>query len=474
MQKTHFLSPFLSLGITKDQPTSLQDKIRLTNIMAGVSIFAATLFAFFFSWFVDPIAGLIVAFMVPFFLIPLILNHNFLHERAMQFLLLGSGAYLAGLCALFGPSLQGHLYFAHFIALSAFLFRARSHQYYYYAYYFGLLFCVIGLYTWYEPIFPVNFPYWINSMVFMASILVLTFYLYLFNETIGKNEMEVERLLQLENERNVALNEAHQELQNLNNTLEKEVKLRTQELELSNSELRRSNQDLEQFAYAASHDLQEPIRMISNFSRLLEKRLKPHFDEDTQTYMGFIRDGVLRMSDLIKGLLRYSRVGRKESPFEATDIKKLVEGKLKDFHQLITEKQASIEFGKLPKDLICETEQIGILFANLIHNALKFNHTYPKILIQALEEGDSWVFMVADNGIGIPAEYQGQIFEIFRRLHHRNEYDGTGIGLSLCRKIIERHGGEIWLNSIPQKGTTFFFRIPKIPQQEPRPLAIPA
>ncbi|MFK7926435.1 MAG: ATP-binding protein [Bacteroidia bacterium] len=463
MHPNNILSLFLTLGIVKDLPFNLKEKVRMTNMMASVSAVSSILFAFFFAWNQNLQIGLSISLMIPVFAIPLILNHQKKYDWAMNVMLISTGIFLTVLCVLFGPHLQGHLFFGHLIALCAFLFRANNNQYTYYSFFIGLLLFIFGMYIWQSPIFSVNIPFWASSLIFITSILVLALYLYAFNQVISKNEQEVTRLLILAQEKNKELEQAQIDLKGLNKTLEGEVEIRMSELEISNQELRRSNQDLEQFAYAASHDLQEPIRMISNFSRLIEKRLESHFDEDTKSYMGFVRDSVIRMSELIKGLLKYSRVGRKESPYQIANVQDIIENKLQDFQQLVLEKHAKIEMGTLPDSFVCEPNQIGILFANLIHNALKFNHAYPKIMIQAMEEGNSWVFMVADNGIGIKAEYSDQIFEIFRRLHHRDEYDGTGIGLSLCRKIVEQHGGEIWLNSIPNKGTTFFFRLPKIP-----------
>lgn len=445
----------------------------MTNMMASLSAFSSIFFAFVFTWLQNAKLGFVISLLVPVFLLPLALNHVRRYYMAMNSLLFMTGIFLTIICVLFGPDLQGHLFFVHLLALSAFLFRSDNNQYFYYALYFGLLLFIFGMYHWREPFFTATIPFEVSSFIFMISIIVLGMYLHSFNQVINANEAEVSRLLELAQEKNQALEQAQIDLKKLNKTLEGEVEVRMRELEISNDELKRSNQDLEQFAYAASHDLQEPIRMISNFSRLLEKRLKPHFDEDTQTYMGFIRESVLRMSELIKGLLKYSRVGRKEAPYQQTDIRSLIETKLRDYRHLINEKQAKIEYGKLPTAFVCEPNQIGILFANLIHNALKFNRSFPKIMIQAMEEGDNWVFMVADNGIGIETDYREQIFEIFRRLHHRDEYEGTGIGLSLCRKIVEQHGGEIWLNSIPNKGTTFFFRIPKISEAIIAPNTIP-
>jgi len=249
-------------------------------------------------------------------------------------------------------------------------------------------------------------------------------------------------------------------IQSRNEELEQIVAKRTQTLRESNQELERSNNDLEQFAFAASHDLQEPLRIVGTFARLLSKRYKDKLDERAFDYINFIDDGVDRMSKLITSLLTYSRVGRKEMEVQKSCVKDIVESKMKDLYQLIRERNVSLEIYDMP-EIWCEPNQIGIVFYNLINNGIKFNtKEHPIIRIRAEEsDQDTWIFSVSDNGIGIDEKYQSKIFEVFRRLHTREEYEGTGIGLSLCQKIINRHGGKIWVESKVDEGTTFYFSI---------------
>lgn len=237
----------------------------------------------------------------------------------------------------------------------------------------------------------------------------------------------------------------------------------TKKLQEFNKELKRSNKDLEQFAYIASHDLKEPLRIIGNFSGLLARAYKTKLDQDAFEYINFIEDGVKRMSNLINSLLTYSRVGRKETKFRDINLNKLIDVKLFDLSKVIEERNAEIIVDSLPT-IYGEREQIGMVFYNLINNAIKFNkQTKPKVHIKEEKaiSKDYWQFAITDNGIGIDPQYQQQIFEIFRRLHGKQEYEGTGIGLSVCQKIVFRHEGKIWLESTLGKGTTFHFTISK-------------
>lgn len=253
--------------------------------------------------------------------------------------------------------------------------------------------------------------------------------------------------------------------QDISNRVTKEqlIAEHSEKLKEYNHELKRSNKDLEQFAYIASHDLKEPLRMIGNFSGLLARSYKSKLDDDAHEYIEFIEDGVHRMSNLINSLLTYSRVGRKEMKFINIDLNKLVEVKLFDLSELIKDKNAQIEIDPLPT-IFGEKEQIGMVFYNLVNNGMKFNKKeQPTIHIKHHEHAEQgfWKFSVKDNGIGIKPQYQQQIFEIFKRLHNKRDFEGTGIGLSVCQKIIYRHGGKIWLESIPGEGTTFYFTISK-------------
>lgn len=251
------------------------------------------------------------------------------------------------------------------------------------------------------------------------------------------------------------------ELKKLNGKLEQTVKVRTLDLKQSNDELRRSNQDLEQFAYVASHDLQEPLRMVGNFVQLLERQYKNQIDKEGKEYIHFIVDGVTRMSKLIQNLLKYSRVGRKEAELRPTKLDRIVEAKLFGLQRKIKETGTKIILSDIPTDIFCEPDQIGMVFYNLITNAIKFNTQSPKIEIGFEEKTDDYLFYVQDNGIGIKQVYETKVFEIFKRLHRREDYEGTGIGLALCKKIVARHGGRIWFESAPNKGTIFYFTISK-------------
>lgn len=252
------------------------------------------------------------------------------------------------------------------------------------------------------------------------------------------------------------------ELKGVNVQLEQKINQRTEDLTTANEELLRSNQDLEQFAYAASHDLKEPLRMISSFVQILNRKYSDKLDDKGKEYIHYTIDGVQRMSDLISSLLQYSRVGRKESKVRPSKVSNLIEIKLMDLRQLITDKNATVDLLELPEQIICEPIQIGLVFYNLINNSLKFNEKEtPNIKIKGTERENDYLFSIQDNGIGIEDRFKEQVFEIFKRLHVREKYEGTGIGLALCKKIIYRHNGEIWFDSELGKGTTFYFTIGK-------------
>lgn len=249
-----------------------------------------------------------------------------------------------------------------------------------------------------------------------------------------------------------------------NDHLEIEIDKRTKNLLDSNKELQRSNKDLEQFAYIASHDLQEPLRVVGNFIGLLRRRYQQHFDEQAFQYIDFAVDGVQRMSEQIKNVLIFSKVSQKEIVFRKADINKVIETKLHDLSEKIEEKKVRFKIENMP-EVVCEPMQIEMIFFNLISNAIKFNkNENPFITISNLstEEDGFWHFAVKDNGIGIEKKYQDKIFEIFRRLHNKSDYAGTGIGLALCQKIVHRHQGKIWVESVPGEGTTFHFTISKL------------
>lgn len=225
-------------------------------------------------------------------------------------------------------------------------------------------------------------------------------------------------------------------------------------------ELKRSNGDLEQFAYIASHDLQEPLRMVSGFTGLLQRRYAGKLDADADEFIGFVIGGVNRMQALINDLLSYSRVGREDVAAKPVDMQLVVDQALANLQTAIEERSALVSRGPLPT-VLANHGMLVRVFQNLISNALKFcKADRPIVRIAAEQHGAEWVFSVADNGIGIDPQYRDRIFLIFQRLHQQGEYPGTGIGLAVVKRIVERNGGRIWLESEPGKGTTFFFTLP--------------
>ncbi|MGZ4054505.1 MAG: sensor histidine kinase [Bacteroidia bacterium] len=225
-------------------------------------------------------------------------------------------------------------------------------------------------------------------------------------------------------------------------------------------ELIRSNTELEQFAYVASHDLQEPLRMISSYVQLIKERYTDGLDQDAKDFIGFAIDGANRMRNLIQSLLEYSRVNRVK-PFEQIDTNELLKEVLQNLKDKIKEHNTLIKIEKLP-DIFGDNVLIGQLFQNLIENAIKFKGTEdPQITISCKTNINEFLFSVKDNGIGIPKEYSERIFIILQRLHTIEKYPGTGIGLAICKKIVERHGGKIWVESEVNKGSTFYFTIKK-------------
>jgi len=248
---------------------------------------------------------------------------------------------------------------------------------------------------------------------------------------------------------------------------EKEAQLRAYAAELEQrvqertAELARSNHDLEQFAYVASHDLQEPLRMVSSYTQLLAKRYRGKLDADADEFIAYAVEGATRMQTLINDLLAYSRVGMRGKPFERAPTADVLGQALADLQVALQEQAALVTHDDLPV-VVGDASQLVQLFQNLIGNAIKFRgKAPPRVHVSARDAGREWVFSVRDNGIGFSPQFGERIFVIFQRLHTKAEYPGTGIGLAICKKIVERHGGRIWVESQPGEGATFYFTLPK-------------
>ncbi|MBI2319584.1 MAG: PAS domain S-box protein, partial [Betaproteobacteria bacterium] len=232
-------------------------------------------------------------------------------------------------------------------------------------------------------------------------------------------------------------------------------------LKQAHDDLARSNAELEQFAYVASHDLQEPLRMVSSYTQLLARRYGERLDGDAREFMDFIVDGAARMKRLIEDLLIYSRVGTRGKEFRPVAGEHVLARARNNLKAAIEASGATITHDPLPV-IEADDSQLVQLLQNLIGNALKFHGAEPpRVHVGAAERGDDWVISVRDNGIGIEPQYFERIFLMFQRLHDRGEYPGTGIGLAICKKVVDRHGGRIWVESVPGEGSAFRFTLPK-------------
>lgn len=233
-----------------------------------------------------------------------------------------------------------------------------------------------------------------------------------------------------------------------------------QALEHLADDLRRSNRDLEQFAYIASHDLQEPLRMVTSYLQLIEDRYSDKLDDEGREFMEFAVDGGRRMQSLIRDLLTYSRVGVPREDVEPLSVQAAVDWVLNEMSDTIEKRGARITICSDLPEVAVEHHHLVQLLQNLLGNAIKFSPGSPVVELAVQEDGEMWRFSVRDNGIGIPGKYQEKVFVIFQRLHSREEYPGTGIGLAVCKRVVEQYNGRIWFESEPGKGTTFYFTLP--------------
>jgi signal transduction histidine kinase len=235
------------------------------------------------------------------------------------------------------------------------------------------------------------------------------------------------------------------------------------ELKQIATELQQSNQELEQFAYVASHDLKEPLRKIRIYLQLLEERCLGRLDAETKEFLHYAVDGAQRMHRLIDDLLAFARAGSRRKPLASADCGAAFDQAVANLEPDIRSRSAVVTRGKLPT-MVADQEQLTQLFGNLISNGIKFQNgqSVPKVHAEAVHQPNAWRFTVRDNGIGIDPQYNDRIFVLFQRLHSQNEYPGTGIGLAICKKIVERLGGSIGVDSKPGEGATFWFTLPNV------------
>lgn len=251
-----------------------------------------------------------------------------------------------------------------------------------------------------------------------------------------------------------------QMLQGLNESLERRVTTRTKDLATANTELERSNDELQQFAYVASHDLQEPLRMVTSFGTLLREELSDQLSQDANEWLGFVIEGGSRMQALVNDLLDYSRIDGQARPFQSVDLNSVLDEVMVSLRPSIDDTRSVITVDQLP-NVVGDRPQIVQLLQNLISNGIKFHEKQPpQIRISGEQTDDGWLISVTDQGIGMAEEYSECIFDFFKRLHGRDRFPGTGIGLPICKRIVERHGGRIWAESSLNHGSTFSFILP--------------
>lgn len=263
-------------------------------------------------------------------------------------------------------------------------------------------------------------------------------------------------------ENHLSLRKLQKQLKEQNALFQQEIMIRQQTeqaLQKANQELAKSNAELEQFAYVTSHDLQAPLATIASYAQLLQQKYKSNLDNQANEYINYIVNGCSRMQNLIEDLLAYSRVGKNQKTFSIVDVNNIIDKACSNLQSTIHQNHATIIYHNLPT-LMGDSSQLLQLFQNLIDNSIKYRREEPpKIEISVEPKENEYLFIVKDNGIGIDSKYFEKIFQIFQRLHSSQEYSGTGIGLAICQKIVELHGGRIWVESQLGEGTTFYFTI---------------
>jgi len=294
----------------------------------------------------------------------------------------------------------------------------------------------------------------------LILILLVSYFYYQNQRRYNKILEDKTKHIELQNKQLENVNKQLEEINISQKSFNDVLATKNLQIKQQNKQLEDTNEELKQFAYVASHDLKEPLRMISSYTSLIQRRYVKNLDEGAKEFMGYIVDATHRMNNLLEDLLSYSRISTHNQQRERVDMNEMLEGVLANLRLSVQQKGAKIHIEDLPKVKVSRS-QMGQLYQNLISNALKFSdEDHPEISITSRKNGKMHIFGVKDNGIGIEPEHQQKIFEMFSRLHTREEYEGTGIGLATCKKIVERHGGSIWVESEKNDGATFYFTLP--------------
>ncbi len=459
-----FFELFSNIGTKKEHSPSEKRVINMVNQASVIAIFFSVIFIIInaYSGSYDVIIpSLIVIFLfslVPFF------NHQKQYSTAKK-LFVGFGLF-ATTVAVAISELETNMYFYFATVFAAMLLFFPDKKYLkkiimviFVSMSSSMSISYFGLLPKLSLLNPLALGI-INILLFMFVMYILISTLTSANQTFERKSIE---LLENINERNLELKAEKKKVETTAEVLiETNANLHQEVIEREKVErsLRESNHTLQQFTYVASHDLKEPLRTIGSFANLLVRKLKGNLDEREQEYLHFITDGVSRMSVLVDDLLKYATLNNSRD-FEQVDLNNTLEVIKHSLINLLDRKNGDIEFGLMPK-LYANRSQLNQLFQNLISNGLKFNtNPSPKIRIKCQEQESEYLFSVSDNGIGIPKDYQEKIWVIFQRLHSRDKFEGSGIGLAIAQKVVANHLGRIWVESEENQGTTFYFTISK-------------
>jgi len=446
-----------NIGVNKEDSLSKKRVTRIVNQAAGISALFSAL-----SMFINLIIGNSSAAIIPFVsavLFALIPYFNHVRKYETAKIMLSSIGYIATTLVVSVVDINTYTfyYFICIFAVTIVFFPSKRQLW-------GTLaltmFCLISSlsisYFEFLPKLDVFNPLFFGIFNVILLLLLLS---VLMSSMIIENNLFQERTDELLG----SINNANEELRKEKRTVEKTNTHLQQEIlerEKIENSLRESNQLLREFAYVASHDMKEPLRTIGSFSGLLARKLKGKLAEDEKEYLDFITNGVSRMSILVDDLLKYAPLNNPVS-YERVNLNNTIEVVKNSLNNLLNRKNVKITIGELPI-LIANQSQLLQLFQNLVSNGIKFNDKLnPEIQIHCTENKSEYKFSVKDNGIGIPVESQERIWKIFHRLHSRTKFEGSGIGLAVVQKVVSNHQGQIWVDSVEGKGTTFYFTIAK-------------